>query len=203
MHVVILDDQYGPLFRDVSEFLGPWISGCDLVFACVGIFISIILIRYYKSLLHSFTAAISIAAQGVLQPFGRFGTAIFVVLIMFFVVLFCCNLFLLPVLFCTLVLLATAPLLLQSGDKQTGHGLFIIRTWDLSMCGFGAIECHNHKNAQRQVWSHKMLLTGPASQFPSMWYPVPQSSHLLSPPSLGSNQSNPNPGPRFAWRSPM
>ena len=86
MHVVILDDQYGPLFRDVSEFLGPWISGCDLVFACVGIFISIIMIRYYKSLLHSFTAAISIATQGVLQPFGRFGTAIFVVLI----TVFCC-----------------------------------------------------------------------------------------------------------------
>ena len=49
---------------------------------------------YSKSFLHSFTTANSIATEGVLRPFGRFGTAIFVVLI---TVLGCA--FLLPLFF--------------------------------------------------------------------------------------------------------
>ena len=72
--------------------------------------------------------------QGVLQPFARFGTEIFVVLITFFVVFFCSHIFLLQVLFCSLILSSTVQLFLQSlsgstcGDKQTGHGLFTIWT---------------------------------------------------------------------------
>ena len=87
-----------------------------------------------QSFLHSFIAANAIATQGVLQPFGRFGTAIFVVLITFFVVFFCSHIFLLQVLFCSLILFSTVQLFLQSlsgstcGDKQTGHGLFTIWT---------------------------------------------------------------------------